>query len=529
MSAGIPLKHYSGGDSFDVIVVGSGMGGLTTARMLARHGGKRVLVLERHYTAGGFTHVFRRPGFEWDVGLHYIGDVHRPGSFLRRAFDHLTDGAVAWQAMDPVYDRVLVAGRRYDLAAGEGAFRDMLVRAFPAEARGIDRYLSTLKRCNRVMSGFFIEKSLPQLLAAVLGGILRAPYLRHARRTTLEVLRSLTRDPELIGVLTAQYLDYGLPPGKSSFGIHAAIALHYMEGAGYPVGGAGAIAAAIAPLIERAGGAVLVDAEVTEILVENGAATGVRTRDGRAFRAPVVASDAGLRMTLRLLPPAAPGREAMQGIVDRVGPSCAHLSLYVGLDRTAQDLGLRTTNLWVFPGPDHDANVAAYDADPDAPFPAVYISFPSAKDPDFEHRHPGHATIEALTLAPFGRFARWADTRWRRRGSEYEALKQALADRLLEHVYAQVPAARGHVIHAELSTPLSTRHFSNYENGEIYGLSSTPARFLERGLRPRTAIRGLYLTGQDSAGLGVAQAMFGGVLSASLIVGRNLMREVTKP
>ena len=75
-----------------------------------------------------------------------------------------------------------------------------------------------------------------------------------------------------------------------------------------------------------------------------------------------------------------------------------------------------TTNLWVFPVPDHDANVATFTADLEAPFPAVYISFPSAKDPDFERWHPGHATIEAITILPYERFAPWADTRWHRRG-----------------------------------------------------------------------------------------------------------------
>jgi all-trans-retinol 13,14-reductase len=153
----------------------------------------------------------------------------------------------------------------------------------------------------------------------------------------------------------------------------------------------------------------------------------------------------------------------------------------------------------------------------------TYISFPSAKDPDFERRHPGHATIEALTVAPFARFASWADTRWHKRGEDYDALKQQLTDRLLEQVYRHVPSARGHVVHAELSTPLSTRHFANYAEGEIYGLDHTPARFLERGLRPRTAVGGLFLTGQDVTSAGVAGAMMGGAVAASAILGRNML------
>ena len=88
-------QHPVSGD-WDVIVVGSGLGGLAVAGLLARHAGKRVLVLERHYTAGGFTHSFSRPGFEWGVGLHYAGEMHRPGSPLRRLFDHIPDGDPDW-------------------------------------------------------------------------------------------------------------------------------------------------------------------------------------------------------------------------------------------------------------------------------------------------------------------------------------------------------------------------------------------------------------------------------------------------
>ena len=83
---------------YDSIIIGSGLGGLTTAAFLAKNG-HRVLVLERHYTAGGFTHAYSRGGFEWDVGLHYIGKVHDTRSPLRMIFDEITDGQLEWQKM----------------------------------------------------------------------------------------------------------------------------------------------------------------------------------------------------------------------------------------------------------------------------------------------------------------------------------------------------------------------------------------------------------------------------------------------
>jgi all-trans-retinol 13,14-reductase len=517
-------------DNWDAIVIGSGIGGLTAAAMLSVHADKRVLVLERHYVAGGFTHSFQRPGFDWDVGLHYIGEVQDPRSTVRRAFDHLTGGAVEWAAMPDVYDRVVVDGRTFDFVAGRERFRDGLMQYFPRDARAIDKYIGAVRAANRLSGLYYAEKAIPAPAAAIAGSLLRAPYLRWARRTTLDVLQSLTSNRELIGVLSAQWGDYGLPPAESSFAIHATIVEHYFAGASYPVGGASSIAAAIVPQIERAGGAVVTSAEVAQILLSGDRASGVRMADGREFRAAMVISDAGAANTFnRLLPGDAVGVEAMRSGLRALPPSTAHLSLYVGLDATAEALGLNGTNLWIYPGYDHDENARRFAADHTAPFPAVYISFPSAKDPDFTQRHPGKGTIEVITMLRYDAFARWGGERWKKRGAEYEQLKQQFSTRLLAELERHVPQVAGHIEHAELSTPVTTRHFMNYEKGEIYGIAATPARYALRALGARTPIRGLYLTGQDVASLGVVGALYGGVISASAALGRNLMGAVHKP
>src|SRR5210317_1194269 len=126
-------------ESYDAVVIGSGIGGLTTAAMLSDLGW-RVCVLEQHYTAGGYTHSYERNGYEWDVGVHYIGDV---GAETRsqKLFDYLSGGKLEWSPMDEEYDRFYIGDKVYSARAGKQAFRDNLVRQFPEQVDAIDRYL----------------------------------------------------------------------------------------------------------------------------------------------------------------------------------------------------------------------------------------------------------------------------------------------------------------------------------------------------------------------------------------------------
>jgi all-trans-retinol 13,14-reductase len=512
----------TGPDTADAIVIGSGIGGLTTAALLGTTLGKRVIVLERHYTPGGFTHTFKRPGYEWDVGVHYVGDATNPDRGMGAMLREVTDGSLQWSSMGDVYDTVVIAGRPYEYLAGADAWRERMIDHFPDQRQAIESYGRLVRQAVTSSTGYWAEKVVPPAIAMLAGWGLRRRFLTHARQTTRQVLERLTSNQELIAVLTAQWGDYGLPPARSSFAMHAVLTDHYRNGGFYPVGGAARIAAAMMPGIEASGGRVLVNAEVATVNVVRGRAVGVTMADGRRLTAPIVVSDAGLATTVRLLPADAPGRTALGAILSRVRPSAAHLCLYIGLRGTAEAIGLPKTNYWIYPGPDFEGGLARFERDPSAPLPLSFISFPSAKDPSFARRHPGRATIEVVTIAPYDWFERWATERWRRRGEDYERLKAQLTTRLLDSLYEVAPQVRGQVDVAELSTPLSTRHFANYARGEIYGLEHSPARFAERGLKPHTPVRGLFLTGQDVCTCGVGGALAGGYLSASAIAGRPL-------
>lgn len=503
---------------YDAVIIGSGMGGLTTGALLSDLG-RKVCVLEQHYTAGGYTHSYDRDGYEWDVGVHYIGDVGAK-TRTRMMFDFVSAGKLEWAAMDDEYDRFFVGDKVFSAIAGKQQFRDNLVKSFPAEVQAIDQYMRLLGQVGKAMSAYSTSKLLKPWQR-----ILAWPYLKLKIpsllfRNTYEVLSELTEDQDLIAVLCGQWGDMGLPPKRSSFLVHSMIARHYMYGGFYPVGGSWKIAETIIPQIQKTGGEVFTYARVKQILLNGNQITGVEMADGHSIECGCVISSAGVDNTFsHLLPADSVSQAGYDPLLKRINPSMAHLGVYIGLKETAEQLGLPKTNFWIYPDNDFDKAVDAFVNDSQAPFPVVYISFPSAKDPDYANRRPGTATIEIVAPAPFEWFEKWQGTTWGKRGEDYDTFKAELGERLMQYLYEKLPQLQGKVDYYEVSTPLSTDHFCAYQYGELYGLDHDPVRLQQTWLGPRTRFKGLWLTGQDVLTCGVTGAMMAGLLTTSAIIG----------
>ena len=516
-------KRYRTGRAakdYDAIVIGSGMGGLTCAALLSKLG-RKVCVLEQHYTAGGFTHSYERNGYEWDVGVHYIGETHKPHSQMRRLFDVISDGELKWAPMDPCYDRIIIDGRRYDFIAGRENFAAELKKHFPAESEAIDRYVALIQKVARAVPKFFAGQAMPAPLGRAYAAAVRDRLVPDEMlKGTREVLESLTRNEELIGVLTGQWGDYGLPPSQASFLMHAVLVKHYLAGGNYPVGGSWKMAATILPVIRAGGGEVFTYAKVKEVLVEDGRAAGVVMDNGDVLRAKKVISSVGARLTFgKLLPEAQRRQHGYDEKLMHVRASFSSLTLFLGFKGSAAELKLPKTNLWIYPSPDHDGNLARYMQDSAAPFPLVYVSFPSAKDPEWDKHYPGKSTVQVITGARYDWFAQWSGSTWQQRGGDYEDFKSRLTERLLATLYEQMPQLEGRLDIAELATPLSTEWFHLYDRGEIYGLDHDNERFRQSWLHPVTPVKGLYLTGQDVVTAGVGGALMGGVMTTSALLG----------
>lgn len=357
-------KKITPSKNYDNIIIGSGISGIGLAAILAKEG-KSSLVLERHYTPGGFTHVFKRRGYEWDVGVHYIGQVHQERSFIRRLFKYVAEDRLQWSELPEIYDKIFFGKKGFDIYKGKAQFKAKLKEQFPApeDQKSIDDYVDIITKASKSSQHLFARRAVPRWINSLFGNYIARKSKPFYSRTTKEVMESITTNQELVGVLTGQFGDYGMSPGESSFIMHAMLVHHYFGGGSYPVGGSAAIFDSIEPSITAAGGDVFVNAEVDEIIVKSSKAVGVKMADGKEIFAENIISSAGLHVTYNQLLKNKNGN--LKKKINTIKASVPHLCLYVGFNHTPEELKLSKTNLWLYPDNyNHDENVKTYLNDP---------------------------------------------------------------------------------------------------------------------------------------------------------------------
>jgi len=553
----------------DYIIVGSGLGGLTCASLLSK-AGYRVLVLEQHDTAGGATHSFEENGFSFDVGVHYLGERLTSNlSPVRRLFDAVSDGKLEWSKCADDYDHAvnMQDGTDIPISSDVATKLKRLEAAFPGSGTALRRYRRACRIAQVVSGGAFVAlKLLPSSppgswgLFGLLGSVLESAYSWAAKRSAREVMLNCGLSEAALGGCSYLYGDYGLPPGEAPFLTQALLETHYDGGAFFPRGGSSSIAKTIVAAIQRRGGAVMVRAPVDEILVDAQSggrglprATGVRCRGVELHAKRGVISNAGAFNTYeRLLKKAAPSATATARSAFDKEPGSYEASvqlvyLFVGLDASAQELGLPGANYWLLHGWDHDANWRKFkkaDTYEDLGFlPAVFLSMGSAKDDAHgrggdggdkgsgdnsskQQTHPANtATLQLLAPVRMKWFEDVAapNSKVKHRGKAYDDLKAVWQKRLLEEfLYRMFPQTKGRVVHSSVATPLTTNHYLNALEGETYGLSHTLARFkpaVQRGPLHSSVpgVQGLWMVGQDAFSVGLVAVLASGALTTACL------------
>lgn len=523
-------------NKYDIIVIGSGIGGLASAGILAKMFGKKVLVLEQHRKLGGFTHDFGRKKYHWDVGVHYVGDISST-SFMGKIFKYVAEDRLEWKTIPKPYDTHVFPDIQYQIGEDWESYEANLIRDFPSEEMAIKKYIQDLHKVANWQQRYNKSLILPPSLYW-LSDIIRKPGSELALMTTQEYLDQNFTDEKIKGALVSSWGNYGVLPNESSFFIHCMNVIHFFNGAYYPVGGAGNIAKSIQPTIERNGGKCLTAHSVVEIITENGTAIGVKAKyiknpakpdegEEKVFYADQIISDTGVHNTyLKLLNEETKKQPTVAKYIDEIKNFTvgrAHVNLFLGLKNDLTTIGLKGGNLWISDKFDHNQVDLESSNVLKGKIQTAFMSSPSMRDKDVTAQ-----TAEIITFVDYKEFKKWEGTKKNERPEDYNALKEKMAKAMIYYLDKYCPGFADLVDFYEISTPITTVYYNQAHLGAMYGLASVPERYKVRWGRPYTPVKNLYLTGADIGAHSVVGALSGGLLTAGVSQGITSFYKILK-
>ncbi len=492
--SGLPEGH------FDVLVVGSGMGGLSSALLLAREGFK-VCVVEQHYRPGGCLHRFFRKRIPFDTGMHYLGGIDEGGTLNQYLKFLGVRDRLSFHHLDPDgFDRLHFPGYEFHVPAGWPALTKRMIDEFPTEADAIRAFSNACQEICASSFAYSFQKP-PEV-----GG-------EYVTVTLGAFLDSLNVSARLRGVITAQGFLYGVPPSETPLELHAHVLDSMLQGPAGIDGGGEALAQTMVKAIREAGGVVRKRTKVLSLDVKDGKIERATLEKGDPIYARTFISNAHPHTMLNLLTPGTL-RPAYTTRVREMKNGIAAIAGY--FLSSAEHAPKRNYNIYWNPSWDVNKTYSdhQFGADHDNQ-KALFITFPS----DREREWPFPRMVLTLGMLPWSQVSAYADTKSGKRDPEYYELKNRWTQEMQQAVEESLPDHAGSLKVAEVSTPLTNRDYTGAEEGAIYGLRHGMDRWGKYALHSKTKIENLLLTGHSVLMPGIVGVTIGAFVTCSYLLG----------
>lgn len=493
-------KHY------DILVIGSGLGGLVSALILAKEGLK-VCVLEKNNQYGGNLQTFSRDKLIFDTGVHYLGGLSK-GQNLNRFFSYLEImDELELQKMDEDgYDRISFGDStiEYPHAQGYQNFVEQLSVHFPEEKENLESY------CEEIQ---YVCSQFPRY--NVVGKDNYNEEILHLN--TKRFIESVTQNKTLQSVLLGSNFLYAGDSENVPFYVHALTVNSYIQSAYKCVKGGSQISKLLIRKLRQYGADVHKHSEVSEFIFdENNIVTSVKTVTGKEYTAKRFISNIEIRSTVKLI-----GEERLKkSFLNRVlswQPVSSCFSVYIVLKPHC--FPNFNYNIYHYSSEEQVWNAFRYQKNT---WPETYMlsSTPSKHHPEFAE------SLTAISYMDFDEVKKWKSTfntvaEEHERGEQYERFKLEKTEKMIEALEKKIPNLRHAIKRIYTSSPLSYRDYIGSFDGNMYGYMKNSDNPLKTMVSPRTKIDNLFLTGQSVNMHGILGVTIGAFNTCAEILGKE--------
>ncbi|NJN27004.1 MAG: NAD(P)/FAD-dependent oxidoreductase [Cyclobacteriaceae bacterium] len=499
---------------YDIVIVGSGLGGLECATMLSKEG-YSVVVLEKNHQIGGNLQTFTRDKTIFDTGIHYIGGLDE-GQNLNQYFKFLgiRDQLKLKKLDENGFDIVTFDDdeNEYRYAQGFGRFIDTLAAQFPSERAGLVMY------CDKIRE---VCANFP--LYNLKSGSQDPGNFKYLDQSAREFINSCTSNPKLQNVLAGTNGLYVGEADKTPLYVHALVINTYIESAYRCIDGASQIARLLTKSIHAHGGKIMKNAEVVRFHFDGGKIRYAELKDGRMIEGDNFISNVHPALTFNMMEEGMVRksyRKRIQSLDNSISVFILNLVLHKGTLPYFNHnyYHFKTEDVW---------NQVDYDLNK---WPTSYALFSGVNS-----KNPGFSDgLIMLSYMKFDEVAKWSGSfntmkYDSSRGEDYAAFKEEKAWLMMNELEKKIPNIRSLTKSYYTSTPLTLRDYIGTVGGSMYGYTKDYKNPILSFISTKTKIPNLYLTGQNLNLHGVLGVTIGSVITCSEFLGNKyLMDKIVK-
>jgi phytoene dehydrogenase-like protein len=510
-------------ETFDYVILGAGLGGLSTAACLTRQG-YRVVVLEKHYLPGGCCHTFDYGDYRFCADVHYVSQC-KPGQAIAQFLSYI-ERDIPFSSLDPdCIDRVITPEADFRIPLGWDNLRTRLLSNFPEEATAINRYCDAIQQIHQDMHNlvrdirWFDQKWTDWLKLPKYWNL----FLK--RTWTLQDLYDhVGLSPKVQAILAGQSGDYALPPKEIALLTHTSLVWDYSEGAYYPNHHFKHLVDSIVDVITTGGSVIHYSTPVEHIKITNHGVESVISGDNVYVAKNAYISDLDPKLTVQLMhdPDTLSSRELQR--LTNYEYSASAFNIYLGLDRRFEPerYGIRNWNIWYYPTGDlNQAYQRQLDGDLNHPW--IFLSCPTMKSRAAGMAPEGHHVLEIATVCPYEPFEQLHRTD----PAAYKAKKREVYKQIMTSVRDLIPDVDAYARMKVYGTPTTSEFYLGQPHGNIYGAKLIPKQVGLNRLGYTTELPNLFLVGASAGYPSVPGVIGNGMDVVELVTGRSVWKGAT--